>query len=88
MLEWRLAQNDIINYEADLSIPPDQRVAKKEVKRSIREGRYNGDSDEDLEIEEFINKDKSGVSSGSSKLADPTDLTPEERAELGLDDDE
>nr|AEE61430.1 unknown [Dendroctonus ponderosae] len=29
VLEWRIAQNGIINYEGDLSAPPDQQVIKK-----------------------------------------------------------
>lgn len=29
VLEWRIAQNAIINYEGDLSTPPDQQVQKK-----------------------------------------------------------
>lgn len=29
VLEWRIAQQGIINYEGDLSTPPDQQVQKK-----------------------------------------------------------
>lgn len=29
VLEWRIAQNGIINYEGDLGAPPDQQVIRK-----------------------------------------------------------
>ncbi|XP_050311141.1 thioredoxin domain-containing protein 9 [Anthonomus grandis grandis] len=85
VLEWRLAQNGIINYEGDLSTPPDQQVTKKSRSygKKIRDSAYNRD-DEDLDIEE------DGLRSDNSKstfaaLNMPTqsnELTAEELAEL------
>lgn len=87
MMEWRLAQNDIIKYDGDLSTPPGLQEKKtKSSGKKIRDGAYNGD-DDDLDIEEnAIHRDnlKSDVIKSSVHLS--TDLTAEEAAELGLDD--
>ncbi|RZB58803.1 hypothetical protein BDFB_010669 [Asbolus verrucosus] len=86
-LEWRIAQNEIINYEGDLSTPPYlQEKKSKGSGKKIRDSAYNKD-DDDLDIEEY------GLPRDSLKTGDSikvnyqsTDLTPEEAAELGLDE--
>ncbi|XP_049818052.1 thioredoxin domain-containing protein 9-like [Aethina tumida] len=92
VMEWRIAQNNVINYEGDLSTPPDQQQ-KKSTKstsggRKIRDGYYNRD-DYDLDIEEEAIardnlKSEQGFKIKSEHLS--TELTEEEAAELGLDD--
>ncbi|CAG0889662.1 unnamed protein product [Cyprideis torosa] len=55
MLEWRLAQSGVINYNGDLMSPPDgpggskkkQPVTKRIQKRAVRGGAAGSDSDED-----------------------------------------
>ncbi|CAG9763247.1 unnamed protein product [Ceutorhynchus assimilis] len=83
-LEWRIAQNGLINYEGDLSTPPDEVVKKpsKGYGKKIRDSAYNRD-DDDLDIEEY------GLKSDNLKSEMPTqstELTPEELAELDLID--
>lgn len=95
VLEWRLAQNKVIDYDGDLSTPPDQQQQEKDKapKRSIRDGVFSNDSDEDLEIEDF-SKNFQGASDVFMKSLqqgsanhNQTYLTPEEELELGLCDD-
>lgn len=87
VLEWRLAQNGIINYDGDLSIPPDQQTGKKLVKgygKKIRDSAFNRD-DEDLDIEEYGLKSDNLKSESLAELKMPTqsnELTAEELAEL------
>ncbi|KAG5892025.1 hypothetical protein JTB14_024465 [Gonioctena quinquepunctata] len=82
-LEWRIAQNNVINYEGDLSTPPYLQEKKtKGSEKKIRDGIYNRD-DDDLDIEEYgIARD-----CARSENVKPafTELTAEEAAELGLD---
>lgn len=84
VLEWRIAQNNIINYEGDLSTPPDlQEKKSKSSNKKIRDGMYNRD-DDDLDIEEYgLSRDN--IKSGLLKKNISPELTPEEAAELGLD---
>ncbi|XP_057661527.1 thioredoxin domain-containing protein 9 [Diorhabda carinulata] len=81
LLEWRIAQNEVINYEGDLSTPPDQLETKKTIFKNIRNG--NGD-DDDLDIEEYGIMRESAKSETMLKN-DIAELTPEEAAELGID---
>lgn len=88
MLEWRIAQNNIINYDGDLSTPPDQQIPKKSKSygKKIRDGAFNGD-DDDLDIEEYGLQKDNLKSENLSQLKMPsqsTELTPEELAELEL----
>lgn len=79
-LEWRLAQNEIIEYEGDLLLPPDeQEVGGRHSSRKIRNGLYNG-VDDDLDM------DCLPESMGDTKPGQSYELTPEEEAELGLGD--
>lgn len=84
MLEWRIAQNNVINYEGDLSTLPDlQEKKSKSSNKKIRDGIYNRDDDE-LDIEEYgLSRDN--VKSELLKKNMSPDLTSEEAAELGLD---
>lgn len=78
ILEWRLAQNEVIEYEGDLSLPPDEQDKNKQSSRKIRDGLYNGvDDDIDIDISNNI---------GDCKPVQSYELTPEEEAELGLND--
>ncbi|CAH1954562.1 unnamed protein product [Acanthoscelides obtectus] len=82
-LEWRIAQNEIINYEGDLSTPPDEREhVKQKSGKKIREGIFNSTEDDDLDIEEYAIK-RDNVPSGQKENFG--ELTAEEKAELGLD---
>ncbi|CAH0564663.1 unnamed protein product [Brassicogethes aeneus] len=87
VLEWRIAHNQVINYDGDLTTPPDQQVKKPEKSnKKIRDGTYNRD-DDDLDIEEYglardNLKSDLGFKINSEHLA--TELTAEEEAELGL----
>ncbi|XP_060522927.1 thioredoxin domain-containing protein 9 [Cylas formicarius] len=88
MLEWRIAQSDTINYDGDLSTPPDQQIKHKGYGKKIRDGAFNGE-DDDLDIEEYaLNRDnlKSENLANVKSSAPSTELTPEEAAELGLDE--
>lgn len=69
-MEWRLAQNEVIEYEGDLSIPPSEQKAKPEKNGKIRNGRFNGD-DDDLDLEDCTPVIKNG---GGGKL-DPYELS-------------
>lgn len=84
VLEWRIAQNGVIKYEGDLTTPPDEQVkTTKGSGKKIRDGKFNG-NDDDLDIEEYaLNRDCLKSESLQSNI---TELTPEEAAELGLDD--
>lgn len=91
VLEWRIAQNNIINYEGDLSTPPDNQTTKTVTKdisgRKIRDGIYNQDDDE-LDIEEYgLSRDdlKSEHDLRASLQSKMTELSAEEAAELGID---
>lgn len=83
MMEWRIAQNKIIDYEGDLLTPPNLQVKKvKSSGKKIRDGAFN--NDDDVDIEEYgLSRDS--LKTDTSKLQS-TELTPEEAAELGLDD--
>ncbi|XP_030754203.1 thioredoxin domain-containing protein 9 [Sitophilus oryzae] len=88
-LEWRLAQNEVIKYEGDLTTPPDQQENKKSkgYGKKIRDSAYDRD-DDDLDIEEYGIKNDNNIK-GESLLqvkssALSTELTPEELAELEL----
>lgn len=83
-LEWRIAQNQVIKYEGDLSQFPDLQKKEEKVHNGrIRDGKYNGE-DDDLDIEDsHVN-----VSDSNTKVMGHNyDLTPEEEEELGLKDD-
>ncbi|XP_019876605.1 thioredoxin domain-containing protein 9 [Aethina tumida] len=88
VLEWRIAQNNVINYDGDLTTPPDQQK-KKSTKSTIRDGFYNGDDDDDdfnIEQEATVKNNlepEQGIKFQSEYLS--TELTEEEAAELGLD---
>ncbi|XP_044252385.1 thioredoxin domain-containing protein 9 [Tribolium madens] len=86
IMEWRIAQNGVIDYEGDLLTPPHlQEKKSKSSGKKIRDGAYNND-DEDLDIEEYaLNRDSLKSGDSLSKVQS-TELTPEEAAELGLDD--
>lgn len=84
MLEWRIAQNNIINYDGDLSTPPHlQEKKKKSSGKKIRDGAYDRE-DDDLDIEEDGLQRDNLKSEKDNQLS--TELTPEEAAELGLDE--
>lgn len=88
VLEWRLAQNNVINYEGDLTTPPDQQVAgkSKSYGKKIRDSAFNRD-DDDLDIEEYGLRKDNLKSENLSEIKMPsqsTELTPEEIAELEL----
>ncbi|XP_022916982.1 thioredoxin domain-containing protein 9 [Onthophagus taurus] len=76
VFEWRIAQNQVIEYEGDLTIPPGEQVDKSIYKsgRKIRSGIFNGE-DDDLDVEEVLVGEKPTQS---------YELTAEEEAELGL----
>lgn len=82
-LEWRIAQNNVIKYDGDLSTPPSMTEKKtKSSNKKIRDGVFN--QDDDLDIEEY------GLARDDSLKTQPlkqtiTELTPEEAAELGID---
>lgn len=83
VLEWRIAQNNVIKYEGDLSTPPNVNEKKpRGSNKKIRDGIFNQDED-DLDIEEY------GLARNTVRLQEPkheiTELTPEEAAELGID---
>ncbi|KAI4455901.1 thioredoxin domain-containing protein 9 [Holotrichia oblita] len=79
-LEWRLAQNEVIEYEGDLTLPPDEQDRyNKHNSRKIRDGLYNG-VDDDLDIDPLPGNE------GDFKTSQSYELTPEEEAELGLND--
>lgn len=85
-LEWRIAQNDIIKYEGDLSTPPylQEKCKKQNNGRKIRDGMYNKD-DGDLDIEEYgLTKEMSKDNKVESVHLSP-ELTADELAELGLE---
>ncbi|XP_065163112.1 thioredoxin domain-containing protein 9 [Atheta coriaria] len=73
-MEWRLAQNEFLEYEGDLSMPPSEQKQLKVGKSNgkIRNGIYNG-VDDDLYMEEAI-----------AKPTQSFELTAEEEAELEL----
>ncbi|XP_018578526.1 thioredoxin domain-containing protein 9 [Anoplophora glabripennis] len=84
MLEWRIAQNNIINYEGDLSTPPDlQEKKSKSSNKKIRDSLYNRD-DDDIDIEEY-GLARDNIKSELLQKTVPLELTPEEAAELELD---
>lgn len=80
VMEWRIAQNNVIKYDGDLSTPPNMIEKRpKGSKKKIRDGIFNQDED-DLDIEEY------GLARDSIKPQQQiTELTPEEAAELGID---
>lgn len=79
-LEWRIAQNEVIEYEGDVTTPPDEQIsAPVKSNRKIRSGIFNGE-DDDLDM------DDSRVVIGDGKPTQSYELTAEEEAELGLDD--
>lgn len=83
MFEWRIAQNNVIKYDGDLSTPPDGRTVKRGSGKTIRSGDYNDDDDDDLDIEEYGILRESAKSETNLKN-DISELTPEEAAELGI----
>jgi len=88
ILEWRIAQNKVIEYDGDLSVPPTHQEKKEKlVKKSIRDGVFNNDSDEDLELEDYTNQFLGNNLQDAFTKHNQNDLTPEEKKELGLDDD-
>lgn len=85
VLEWRIAHSEVINYEGDLSTPPN--LQEKEVKRSngrIRDGAFNTDDDD---LEELTTLDVDILKNGDGKKSELV-LTAEEAKELGLDEDD
>lgn len=94
VLEWRLAQNNILEYEGDLSVMPTGNEKKEKVtKRSIRDGIFQNQSDDDLEEDDYS---KYFEGQGDNMCSFTTDynkfnqnyLTPEEEQELAISDDE
>ncbi|CAG9816204.1 unnamed protein product [Phaedon cochleariae] len=83
VMEWRIAQNNILDYDGDLLTPPNLRDTKsKNSNKKIRSGIYNNDDDDDLENEEYgLPRD----CAKSESIHRSTELTPEEAAELGID---
>lgn len=75
-MEWRLAQNEVIEYDGDITTPPSEVVSKPKNSKKIRDGAYNKD-DIDLYIDDANDKKTPSQS---------YDLTEEELAELGLDE--
>lgn len=88
MLEWRIAQNDVIEYEGDVSVPPHlQEKGKKRSNGKIRDGAFNNDDEDDFD--ELTNMDVKLDFNGAGKervLESAAALTAEEAAELGLDE--
>lgn len=85
MMQWRIAQSEVIKYEGDLSTPPDlQEKKSKGSGKKIRDGFYNRD-DDDLDIEEEALARDNLKSDIIKSPHQSTDLTAEEAAELGLD---
>lgn len=80
-MEWRLAQNEVIEYEGDLSVPPSEQKVKPERNGKIRNGRFNG-VDDDLDLDDY----KTPVIQNGGGRVDQYELSPEEAAELGLDE--
>lgn len=96
MLEWRVAHSEVIEYEGDLSVPPHlQQKVHKNSNRKIRDGAFNNDDDDDLDeltsldVKHDFNAGSGGNGVGREKLVErAAELTAEEAAELGLNDDE
>lgn len=83
MMEWRLAQNEVIEYDGDLSTPPHLQIKKeKKSQKMIRNGQFRGDDDDDLDFKDY----KISDNSAQSKTINSMELTAEEEAELGLVD--
>ncbi|KAJ8911644.1 hypothetical protein NQ315_005989 [Exocentrus adspersus] len=82
MLEWRIAQNSVIDYDGDTSCPPDAKPKMPKNDKKIRDGVHN--REDDLDIEEYGFSRDDVKSECSMKNLSP-ELTPEEAAELGLD---
>lgn len=74
-MEWRLAQNEVIEYEGDLSVAPSEQKVKPERNGKIRNGRFNGD-DDDLDLDGY-------TVPVQSNRQDQYELSAEEAAELG-----
>jgi len=74
-MEWRLAHNEVIEYEGDLSIPPGVNMGDGAGnKKKIRNGQFNGE-DEDLYIDD--------VQDANAPVPKQSfELTAEEEAEL------
>lgn len=93
MLEWRIAQNEVIEYEGDLSVPPHlQEKVQKKSNRKIRDGAFNNEDEDDFdELTNLdVRPDFSSRGDGASRekmLQSAAELTAEEAAELGLDDE-
>ncbi|KAK9887883.1 hypothetical protein WA026_000187 [Henosepilachna vigintioctopunctata] len=86
-LEWRIAQQDIIKYDGDLSTPPYLREKKgvSNSNKKIRDGSYKKD-DDDIDFEEYtLTKEEYDASKKISSEHLSAELTAEEAAELGLD---
>lgn len=82
MLEWRIAQNNVIKYDGDLSVAPNLVEKKaKNYNKKIRDGNFQ--DEDDLDIEEY------GLPWNTVKVEpsqqEITELTPEEAAELEID---
>lgn len=94
VLEWRLAQNNILNYDGDLSVMPTGSEKKEKVtKRSIRDGIFANQSDDDLDQDDYSKEFEGRGDNVCHFNADynkfnPSYLTPEEELELGISDDE
>lgn len=94
MLEWRLAHSEVIEYEGDLSVPPhlQQKVHKSSAGRKIRDGAFNNDDDDELDelnsLDVKVDFNAAGNGVNREKLLEKAaELTAEEEAELGLNDD-
>lgn len=84
-MEWRLAQSEVIQYEGDLTTPPDDRQVKNKLlpsdgssTRKIRSGIFGGD-DDDLYIDDDVT-----IGAKTTDGKQSYELTAEEEAELGL----
>lgn len=95
MLEWRIAHSEVIEYDGDLSVPPHlQQKVNKSSNRRIRDGVFNNDDDDDLDglTSLDVKVDVCGTDSNrdisrEKLLQSAAELTAEEEAELGLNDD-
>ncbi|XP_019871776.2 uncharacterized protein LOC109600133 [Aethina tumida] len=84
MMEWRIAQGEVISYEGDKAVPPQHQQGTKENYgfKKIRDSYYNRD-DDDVDLEDATFSSQDHQPKIKSEHLSP-ELTPEEAAELGL----
>ena len=93
VLEWRLAQNKIVEYDGDLSVmPTGNEKSEKVVRKSIRDGKLMNTSDDDLELDDysdyFKNENDKIINLSDYNKYNQNYLTPEEELELGIGEDD